>query len=290
MDINTTPYGIDDTDDEDWLTADETPEETQTAEQAEEPEEAPAEAPEAEQATEEAKESTADQPAAADQPQDEGFELTYDGAKVKKSRAETIALAQIGMNQQRAVERAVQQAQAEALKPYRQTLDRLNALAAGAGVSAEQLLEQMAAQSRENEVARLVDLGTPEAEARELVRLREEDSARKAQSAPKQPEANQETKDNGWGEFIAAYPDLVDSYAKGEAPQAFTDALAKGMPPVVAQMAVEMAALREENKKLAGNVEALQKASEIKKKAPAAVGSYGAGKSKDPFEAIFDED
>ena len=117
MDINTTPYGIDDTDDEDWLTADEAPEETQAAEQAEEPEEAPAKAPEAEQATEEAEDSTADQPAAADQPQDEGFELTYEGAKVKKSRAETIALAQIGMNPQRAVERAVQQAQAEALKP-----------------------------------------------------------------------------------------------------------------------------------------------------------------------------
>lgn len=277
MNENTTAYGYDETDDEDWLTAgDETPTEEPAAESAE-----PTEAPEVQP------EATTPENQPETKPQEDAFELTYDGKAVQKSRAEMIQLAQIGMNQQRAVTRAAEAAKAEALNTYRPLLDGLDALAAGAGVNAAQLLDQMAARAHTDAVEALMEKGVPEAEAEELVSLREKQRPAAPKAEPVQATAKQEMR---WDDFIEAYPHLVESYSKGEAPQAFKDGLDKGLSPMTAQMAVELAELKAENKKLADNVEALKAAEENRKKAPPAVGSFGASEPKDPFEAIFDED
>ena len=209
----------------------------------------------------------------------EGFELVYNGEKLTKTKDETIQLAQKGLNYDRAIERARREGAAE----HQNTIDALNRVADRMGRSTEELLNWMEQQMHENAVRELEDSGMERAYAEELVRHREAERSQQAQNqrAQKQTAADEE-KLKPWREFWEQYPEQAKAYQE-KAPQAFIDGINKGMSPIAAQMAMELAELREQNKVLQSNVEALTKGKENKKTAPPAVGSFGGKNEMDPF-------
>ena len=209
----------------------------------------------------------------------EGFELVYNGERLTKTKDETIQLAQKGLNYDRAIERARREGAAE----HQNTIDALNRVADRMGRSTEELLNWMEQQMHENAVRELEDSGMERAYAEELVRHREAERSQQAQNqrAQKQTAADEE-KLKPWREFWEQYPEQAKAYQE-KAPQAFIDGINKGMSPIAAQMAMELAELREQNKVLQSNVEALTKGKENKKTAPPAVGSFGGKNEMDPF-------
>lgn len=209
----------------------------------------------------------------------EAFELVYNGEKLTKNRDEVIRLAQIGMNHDRAVERARREGAAE----HQNTIDALNRVADRMGRSTEELLNWMEQQMHKNAVDELVDTGLTQETAEELVRYREAERVQKAQEKRTQTQnAAEADRLKPWKDFWEQYPQQAEAYQK-QAPQAFVDALEKGMTPVAAQMSMEIAELREQNRVLQSNVEALTKGKENKKTAPPAVGSFGGKNEMDPF-------
>lgn len=209
----------------------------------------------------------------------EGFELVYNGERLTKTKDETIQLAQKGLNYDRAIERARREGAAE----HQNTIDALNRVADRMGRSTEELLNWMEQQMHENAVRELEDSGMERAYAEELVRHREAERSQQAQNkrAQRQTAADEE-KLKPWREFLEQYPEQAKAYQE-KAPQAFIDGINKGMSPIAAQMAMELAELREQNKVLQSNVEALTKGKENKKTAPPAVGSFGGKNEMDPF-------
>jgi hypothetical protein len=213
----------------------------------------------------------------------EGFELVYNGEKLTKTKDETIQLAQKGLNYDRAIERARREGAAE----HQNTIDALNRVADRMGRSTEELLNWMEQQMHENAVRELEDSGMERAYAEELVRHREAERTQQAQNKRTQQQtAADEEKLKPWKEFWEQYPEQAKAYQE-KAPQAFIDGINKGMSPIAAQMAMELAELREQNKVLQSNVEALTKETKNKKAAPPAVGSYGGKKEEDPFMRGF---
>lgn len=213
----------------------------------------------------------------------EGFELVYNGEKLTKTKDETIQLAQKGLNYDRAIERARREGAAE----HQNTIDALNRVADRMGRSTEELLNRMEQQMHENAVRELEDSGMERAYAEELVRHREAERIQQAQNKRAQQQtAADEEKLKPWKEFLEQYPEQAKAYQE-KAPQAFIDGINKGMSPIAAQMAMELAELREQNKVLQSNVEALTKETKNKKAAPPAVGSYGGKKEEDPFMRGF---
>lgn len=213
----------------------------------------------------------------------EGFELVYNGEKLTKTKDETIQLAQKGLNYDRAIERARREGAAE----HQNTIDALNRVADRMGRSTEELLNWMEQQMHENAVRELEDSGMERAYAEELVRHREAERIQKAQNKRAQQQtAADEEKLKPWKEFLEQYPEQAKAYQE-KAPQAFIDGINKGMSPIASQMAMELAELREQNKVLQSNVEALTKETKNKKAAPPAVGSYGGKKEEDPFMRGF---
>ncbi len=257
-------------------------------------EEVAAEAPEADQPTEELQQQDP-QPEAEQEAGESPLELVYNGEKLSKPRAEWAVLAQKGMNYDKAVERATAQGRTEGAAPYRQTMETLQGLADSTGMTVEQMLEQLTSMAHTSAVARLVDRGTPEAEAEELVRLREADNRSRAQQARTQQEQAQQaasTREKGdrWRAFVDRWPELVESYSKGEAPQAFREALERGASPVEAQLLVELEQAKSENRRLQENEKALTAAAKNRKSAPGAVGGFGGKDERDEFERYFEED
>jgi hypothetical protein len=211
---------------------------------------------------------------------EESFELVYNGERLTRNREEVIRLAQIGMNHDRAVERARREGAAE----HQQTIDALNRFADRMGQTPENLLNWMEQQMHANAVAELVDTGMERSTAEELVQLREGQRMQNAQQQrAQQQQAAQADNLKPWREFWEQYPEKAAAYQSGGAPQAFVEAINKGLSPVAAQMAVELAELREQNKTLQSNVEALRQGKENKKAAPPAVGSFGGKTEMDPF-------
>lgn len=251
----------------------------QTSEPETEQPEQEQEAPEAPAEGEESAEAESVQTEAPEAQTGEAFELVYNGERLTKNRDEVIRLAQIGMNHDRAVERARKEGAAE----HQNTIDTLNRVADRMGRSTEELLNWMEQQMHENAVRELEDSGMERAYAEELVRHREAERSQQAQNqrAQKQTAADEE-KLKPWREFWEQYPEQAKAYQE-KAPQAFIDGINKGMSPIAAQMAMELAELREQNKVLQSNVEALTKGKENKKTAPPAVGSFGGKNEMDPF-------
>lgn len=214
---------------------------------------------------------------------EESFELVYNGERLTRNREEVIRLAQIGMNHDRAVERARREGAAE----HQQTIDALNRFADRMGRTPENLLNWMEQQMHEDAVAELVDTGMERSTAEELVQLRESQRMQNAQQQRAQQQQAAEA-DNlkPWRDFWERYPEKAKEY-QTNAPQAFVEAINKGMPPVAAQMSMEIAELKEQNRVLQSNVEALRQGKENKKAAPPAVGSFGGKKEDDPFMRGF---
>jgi hypothetical protein len=214
---------------------------------------------------------------------EESFELVYNGERLTRNREAVIRLAQIGMNHDRAVERARREGAAE----HQQTIDALNRFADRMGQTPENLLNWMEQQMHANAVAELVDTGMERSTAEELVQLREGQRMQNAQQQrAQQQQAAQADNLKPWRDFWEQYPEKAKEY-QTNAPQAFVEAINKGLSPVAAQMAVELAELREQNKTLQSNVEALRQGKENKKAAPPAVGSFGGKKEDDPFMRGF---
>ena len=209
----------------------------------------------------------------------EGFELVYNGEKLTKTKDETIQLAQKGLNYDRAIERARREGAAE----HQNTIDALNRVADRMGQSTEEMLNWIERQMHTNAVNELVETGLTREHAEELVRYREAERVQKAQEKRTQTQnAAEADRLKPWKDFWEQYPQQAEAYQK-QAPQAFVDALEKGMSPVAAQMSMEIAELREQNRVLQSNVEALTKGKENKKTAPPAVGSFGGKNEMDPF-------
>ena len=210
----------------------------------------------------------------------DSFELVYNGEKLTRSRNEVITLAQKGLNYDHGVERARREGAAE----HQKTIDAISRIADRMGHTAEGLLSWMESQLHQNAVDELVDTGMAQEAAEELVAFREEKRVQQAQQQREQQKsAAQADSLKPWQEFWAQYPEQAAAYQNGGAPQAFVDAINKGMSPVAAQIVVENAALKEQLKTLQSNVEALTKGAENKKTAPPAIGSFGGKKEDDPF-------
>lgn len=242
------------------------------------------------------------QPPTADQPQqeeaeaqqaeqtpaEESFELVYNGEKVKRSRAETITLAQKGMNLEKAVERALEQGRAEEREASRKITGTLERLAESVGQSTEGFLQWMEDSLRQQAVHELVDGGMQQNDAEELVRFRMAERVQKAEKEKSDRQRSDEAQRmKPWQDFVAQYPEKAAEYQANGAPEAFTAAVNRGVPPIAAQAMVENAELRDQLKTMQGDLEAMRAEKNNKTAAPSAVGGYGAKKEMDAFMRGF---
>lgn len=250
----------------------------------------------------EAEPQAENQPPTADQPQqeeaetqqaeqnptEESFELVYNGEKVNRTRTEMITLAQKGMNLEKAVERAIEQGRAEGAEASRNTIETLERLATSVGQNTEGFLQWMEDSLRQQAVNELVDGGMQQKDAEELVRFRMAERVQKAEKEKSDRQKSDEAQRmKPWQDFVAQYPEKAAEYQANGAPEAFTAAVNRGVPPIAAQAMVENAEMREQMKAMKNDLEAMRAEKNNKAAAPSAVGGYGAKKEMDAFMRGF---
>lgn len=221
------------------------------------------------------------------------FTLKHLGQESTVGREEVIALAQKGMDYDRQVEGHRQFTDAVDALGGLERLDGyvkfLHELAASGGTDIDGVIEQ----TRASILAKSENIDYNA--ALERVRLKQKEEALEAREKrvnageQKQREADEaaEKRASDFAEFIRVYPG-VDA---AKIPAEVWDAVAKGESLVSAWARHDAAELREENKRLAARIEAIEKNAENREKAAGSQKSAGAkNAAADPFDDGWDTD
>ena len=210
-----------------------------------------------------------DEPAAPQAPQPGGeprYALTYNGQRLEKPVSELVALAQKGMNYEKAVERAQRQA-----VENHPAMRLLGQLARQAGMSPEQYLGAVQERAGRQGVQQLVAQGVPEREARELYALRRQQAAgAAAMRAAQQRAASRKP----FQDFVREYPNVT------QFPQPVLTRIQAGESPVAAYRAWELEQAK-------AQLAARQAADNNRATAPGSAAGLGGGAEGDPFLAGF---
>lgn len=232
---------------------------------------------EAESGAEEAQEKPAEPEEGQEQApsqEEEGFEIVYNGQKMKLSRQEMITAAQKGMNYDHVYGELQQLRQA----PEFALLDRY---AAQNGMNRQQYMQALAQAETDRRVQQEVEKGVPEETARRLVNLEQEQARQQQQSAAAQSElGKRQERERQVAEFHKEFPDVT------EFPDEVMARIIRGETPVSAYRAYQIDQL---NAKIASleQEKAAQAVTEQNRKK--SVGSVsGGGNGNDPFMDAFD--
>ncbi len=206
--------------------------------------------------------------------EEEGFEIVYNGQKMKLSRQEMITAAQKGMNYDHVYGELQQLRQA----PEFALLDRY---AAQNGMNRQQYMQALAQAETDRRVQQEVEKGVPEETARRLVNLEQEQARQQQQRAAAQSElGKRQARERQVAEFHKEFPDVT------EFPDEVMARIVRGETPVSAYRAYQIEQL---NAKIASleQEKAAQAVTEQNKKK--SVGSVsGGGNGNDPFMDAFD--
>ena len=159
------------------------------------------------------------------EPEKRMLRLRFNGQDIEKSEEEVLKLAQKGMNYDHVKSRLD-----EAQKNL-PAVDVMRRFAQEAGVSLEEYIAQAQGQLGAKALRELTDKGVPEAEARELLELRQAKHRQDQLSRERQAE---EASRKQWLEYVEAYPEIA---AKGKLDPDVARRISAGMSPVQAQLA-----------------------------------------------------
>lgn len=255
------------------------PEETE-AEPVETPDTAET-TPEAEQGAEEdADEQEAEQEQDAesregDAPAEDTLQIKYNGELMDIPLSEARILAQKGMNYDHVAEELRMLRESDELRLW-------DEIAAEQGVTRQEAIQQIRARRQDAEISRLVEDGTPEAVARELVELRN----RSAKEHAEQAAAERKKAENApWEALVRTYPETREP--NFEMPREVMDAIHNGASPVEAYAAYDRQRLQAELDAARKEAEAAKKNKKNAEKATGSLRAQSNAQQEDPFLAGF---
>lgn len=255
------------------------PEETE-AEPVETPETAET-TPEAEQGAEEDADEQEAEPEEdaenreGDAPAEDTLQIKYNGELMDIPLSEARILAQKGMNYDHVAEELRMLRESDELRLW-------DEIAAEQGVTRQEAVQQIRARRQEAEISRLVEDGTPEAVARELVELRN----RSAKEHAEQAAAERKKAENApWEALVRTYPETRDP--NFEMPREVMDAIHNGASPVEAYAAYDRQRLQAELEAARKEAEAAKKNKKNAEKATGSLRAQSNAQQEDPFLAGF---
>lgn len=255
------------------------PEETE-AEPVETPETAET-TPEAEQGAEEDADEQEAEPEEdaenreGDAPAEDTLQIKYNGELMDIPLSEARILAQKGMNYDHVAEELRMLRESDELRLW-------DEIAAEQGVTRQEAIQQIRARRQEAEISRLVEDGTPEAVARELVELRN----RSAKEHAEQAAAERKKAENApWEALVRTYPETREP--NFEMPREVMDAIHNGASPVEAYAAYDRQRLQAELDAARKEAEAAKKNKKNAEKATGSLRAQSNAQQEDPFLAGF---
>lgn len=255
------------------------PEETE-AEPVETPETAET-TPEAEQGAEEDADEQEAEPEEdaenreGDAPAEDTLQIKYNGELMDIPLSEARILAQKGMNYDHVAEELRMLRESDELRLW-------DEIAAEQGVPRQEAIQQIRARRQEAEISRLVEDGTPEAVARELVELRN----RSAKEHAEQAAAERKKAENApWEALVRTYPETREP--NFEMPREVMDAIHNGASPVEAYAAYDRQRLQAELEAARKEAEAAKKNKKNAEKATGSLRAQSNAQQEDPFLAGF---
>ena len=198
------------------------------------------------------------------EPEKRMLKLRFNGQDIEKSEEEVLKLAQKGMNYDHVKSRL------EEAQKNLPAVDVMRRFAQEAGVSLEEYIAQAQGQLGAKALRELTDKGVPEAEARELLELRQAKHRQDQLSRERQAE---EASRKQWMDYVEAYPEIA---AKGKLDPDVARRISAGMSPVQAQLA-------HDNEQLKLQLDALKAGEKNKKTAPGSAAADGDKGQSDPF-------
>lgn len=255
------------------------PEETE-AEPVETPETAET-TPEAEQGAEEDADEQEAEPEEdaenreGDAPAEDTLQIKYNGELMDIPLSEARILAQKGMNYDHVAEELRMLRESDELRLW-------DEIAAEQGVTRQEAIQQIRARRQDAEISRLVEDGTPEAVARELVELRN----RSAKEHAEQAAAERKKAENApWEALVRTYPETREP--NFEMPREVMDAIHNGASPVEAYAAYDRQRLQAELEAARKEAEAAKKNKKNAEKATGSLRAQSNAQQEDPFLAGF---
>ena len=189
--------------------------------------------------------------------------------------SEARILAQKGMNYDHVAEELRMLRESDELRLW-------DEIAAEQGVTRQEAIQQIRARRQEAEISRLVEDGTPEAVARELVELRN----RSAKEHAEQAAAERKKAENApWEALVRTYPETREP--NFEMPREVMDAIHNGASPVEAYAAYDRQRLQAELDAARKEAEAAKKNKKNAEKATGSLRAQSNAQQEDPFLAGF---
>lgn len=200
--------------------------------------------------------------------------LKFYGQEIKLPQSQVVTLAQKGMNYDKLVQ------ERDALKNSRE-MSILQRYAEAAGMEMPDYLDAMERQLEAQSIREQTDAGMSEQQAREVVRLRQEQ--RQLKAAQKQ-QAEAQAQVARWSALLAEHPELTPQTCPPEVLQR----VSSGEDPVSAYRAWEIADLRSKLAARDAADKAAQAAEKNKQTAAGSAAGIGGDEKKDKFLAGFE--
>ncbi len=210
-----------------------------------------------------------------DAPAEDTLQIKYNGELMDIPLSEARILAQKGMNYDHVAEELRMLRESDELRLW-------DEIAAEQGVTRQEAIQQIRARRQEAEISRLVEDGTPEAVARELVELRN----RSAKEHAEQAAAERKKAENApWEALVRTYPETREP--NFEMPREVMDAIHNGASPVEAYAAYDRQRLQAELDAARKEAEAAKKNKKNAEKATGSLRAQSNAQQEDPFLAGF---
>lgn len=237
--------------------------------------------PEAEQgAEEEANEQEAEpekdeENREGDAPAEDTLQIKYNGELMDIPLSEARILAQKGMNYDHVAEELRMLRESDELRLW-------DEIAAEQGVTRQEAVQQIRARRQETEINALVEGGTPEEVARELIELR----ARKAQErATQAAEERKRTENAPWEALVRTFPETREP--NFEMPKEVLEAIHNGASPIEAYAAYDRQRLQAEIENARKEIETAKRNKKNAEKAAGSLRAQANELAEDAFLAGF---